>query len=86
MKDYHINILFSDEDDCYVADIPDLPFCSGLGDTPEQALAQAEEAKKPWLAEAAVSGRDVPLPSYRPLIYRPGWAQAVGEGKPRKYE
>lgn len=30
MGDYHINIFFSEEDGCYVADIPDLEYCSAL--------------------------------------------------------
>jgi predicted RNase H-like HicB family nuclease len=37
VKDYHINIFFSDEDDCYIADLPDLAFCSAFGATPEDA-------------------------------------------------
>ena len=28
MKDYHINVFYSEEDQCYVADIPDLQYCS----------------------------------------------------------
>jgi len=30
MKDYHINIFYSEEDEGYIADIPDLKFCSAL--------------------------------------------------------
>jgi len=37
MKDYHINVFFSEEDDCYIADIPDLKYCSALGETPEES-------------------------------------------------
>ena len=37
MKDYHVNLFWSDEDDCYVADVPDLFACSAFGDTPEEA-------------------------------------------------
>ena len=44
MKDYHINIFFSDEDDGYVADIPDLAMCSAFGNTPAEALAEVETA------------------------------------------
>src|SRR6266542_882131 len=36
MADYHINVFWSDEDGCYVADIPDLAYCSAFGDTPEK--------------------------------------------------
>ena len=35
---YHINIFFSDEDGGYIADIPDLAYCSAFGKTPEEAL------------------------------------------------
>ena len=38
MKDYHINVFFSTEDNSYVADIPDLKYCSALGATAEEAV------------------------------------------------
>ena len=72
MKDYHINIFWGDEDDSYVADIPDLSFCSAFGGTPERALAELEVAKENWLAAARQTGRPIPEPSYRPLIYQVG--------------
>ncbi len=34
MRDYHINIFYSDDDERYNADIPDLEACSAFGDTP----------------------------------------------------
>lgn len=52
MKDYHINIFYSEDDKCYVADIPDLKFCSAFGDTPELALQEVLIAKKLWLETA----------------------------------
>jgi predicted RNase H-like HicB family nuclease len=70
LKDYHINIFWSDEDDCYVADIPDLSFCSAFGETPERALAELEIAKENWLAAARETGKPIPEPTYRPLIYQ----------------
>ncbi len=30
MKDYHINVFYSEEDGCYIADIPDLQYCSAF--------------------------------------------------------
>src|SRR5438067_1704798 len=59
VKDYHINIFWSDEDDCYVADIPDLRFCSAFGSTPEEALAEVEIAKRGWLKTARQAGKPV---------------------------
>lgn len=70
MKDYHINIFYSDEDEGYIADIPDLECCSAFGNTPEEALAELEKAKEAWLAAARGSNRPIPLPSYRPAIYQ----------------
>jgi predicted RNase H-like HicB family nuclease len=70
MKDYHINIFFSEEDQGYVADIPDLPMCSAFGDTPSQALAEVEAAKQLWLDTARAEGKPIPEPSYRPGIYK----------------
>jgi predicted RNase H-like HicB family nuclease len=70
MKDYHINIFYSDEDKGYIADIPDLEHCSAFGDTPEQALAEVEKAKKAWLAAARKAGKRIPSPTYRPVIYQ----------------
>ena len=70
MKDYHINIFFSEEDECYVADIPDFRFCSAFGNTPEEALKEILIAKQLWLEEAEVSGKEIPEPKYRPIIYQ----------------
>ena len=72
MKDYHINIFFSEEDGGYVADIPDLEACSAFGDTPEEALRQVQEAKTAWLETAQKLNRKVPVPTYRPAIYQMG--------------
>lgn len=52
MKDYHIDIFYSDADGGYIADIPDLEACSAFGKTPAEALRQAQLAKKAWLEAA----------------------------------
>jgi predicted RNase H-like HicB family nuclease len=62
MKDYHINIFYSEEDGEYVADIPDLKFCSASGSTPEEALREVLEAKTLWLEAARQHGKPVPEP------------------------
>lgn len=69
MKDYHINIFYSEEDGGYIADIPDLAYCSAFGETPAEALREVEEAKEAWLEVARAEGRTVPEPRYRPAIY-----------------
>ena len=70
MKDYHINVFFSKEDGGYIADIPDLEFCSAFGKTPAKALAEVERAKRVWLKTARKQGKSVPRPRYRPVIYQ----------------
>lgn len=70
MNHYHINIFYSEEDGCYVADIPDLTYCSAFGATPEEALREVEVAKQAWLEVAEEEGRPIPEPRYRPAIYQ----------------
>jgi predicted RNase H-like HicB family nuclease len=70
MKDYHINIFYSEEDEGYIADIPDLEFCSAFGETPAEALAELELAKTAWIEAAHAAGKIIPAPRYRPVIYQ----------------
>ncbi len=72
MKDYHINIFYSDEDGGYIADIPDLKACSAFGETSEAALKEVEIAKAAWLEAARHAGKPIPPPKYRPVIYEAG--------------
>nr|BAL59347.1 hypothetical conserved protein [Candidatus Acetothermum autotrophicum] len=70
MSDYHINIFYSEEDGGYIADIPDLPGCSAFGLTPYEALREVEKAKEAWLEVAQKTGKPIPSPRYRPVIYQ----------------
>ena len=70
MKDYHINIFYSEEDGGYIADIPDLKYCSAFGKTATEALREVERAKAAWLKAARAAGKRVPKPQYRPAIYQ----------------
>jgi predicted RNase H-like HicB family nuclease len=70
MKDYHINIFYSETDAGYIADIPDLEACSAFGATPAEALTQVEIAKQAWLEAARIEGKVIPRPKYRPAIYQ----------------
>ena len=76
MKDYHINIFYSEEDGGHIADLPDLEFCSAFGDSPQEALAELELAKGAWLETAREPGKPIPEPRYRPFIYEVGPAAA----------
>ena len=70
MKDYHINIFYREEDEGYIADIPDLKYCSAFGDTPEEALNEVLIAKEAWLEAAQAENKPIPLPRYKPVIYQ----------------
>jgi predicted RNase H-like HicB family nuclease len=70
MKDYHINVFFSEADDCYVADIPDLKYCSAFGATAEESVREVTKAKKAWLKAAQKEKKPIPAPKYRPAIYQ----------------
>lgn len=70
MKDYHINVFYSEEDEGYIADIPDLPKCSAFGASPVAALQELEKAKAVWLEASKARGAAVPQPHYRPVIYQ----------------
>lgn len=70
MKDYHINIFYSEEDQGYIADIPDLKHCSAFGKSRQDALTEVEIAKELWLETAKQEKKPIPKPRYRPVIYQ----------------
>ena len=72
MNRYHINLFWSDADECWVADVPDLKSCSAFGDTPTDALGEVQKAVEAWLEVAREDGLPVPEPRYRPAIYAAG--------------
>jgi predicted RNase H-like HicB family nuclease len=65
-------IVYSEADDGYIADIPDLAARSAFGKTPAEALKQAQIAKRAWLEAARAEGKPIPKPRYRPAIYQTG--------------
>jgi predicted RNase H-like HicB family nuclease len=70
MKDYHINIFYSDDDEGYIADIPDLKYCSAFGTTPNDALSEVLKAKEVWFESAKKNKRKIPKPRYLPELYK----------------
>jgi predicted RNase H-like HicB family nuclease len=60
---YRIEVSWSAEDQVWVADVPDLPFCTAHGPTPHDAVERVEEAAAAWLDVARATGRAVPAPS-----------------------
>ena len=72
MYNYHINVFYSRDDEGFIADIPDLKYCSAFGETPEEAVAEVMVAQRLWLESAAADGIDPPKAKYQPLICKLG--------------
>jgi predicted RNase H-like HicB family nuclease len=66
---YHINLFWSAEDNCWIADVPDLRPCSAHGATRQDALVNVDNAIDGWLQTARERNMPVPEPRYRPAIY-----------------
>ena len=65
MPVYPIDVFWSDEDKAWIADVPDLTYCSAVGDTPHEAVAEVALATAAWLEAASSSGRSIPEASAR---------------------
>jgi predicted RNase H-like HicB family nuclease len=65
MTGYSIEVFWSEEDQAWIADVPDLPFCTAHGATPHDAVAEVERAAEVWLQAARDTGRSIPEPSGR---------------------
>ena len=66
---YHINLFWSGDDACWIADVPDLRPCSAHGETRAEALEHITDAIAGWLEVARERGFLIPEPRYRPAIY-----------------
>jgi predicted RNase H-like HicB family nuclease len=69
MNKYEVIIYWSEEDEAFVAEVPELPGCAAHGLTQEAALASAQEAIRLWVDTANEFGDPVPEPKGRRLIY-----------------
>lgn len=67
---YHINVFWSDEDDCWIADVPDVQYCSAHGETPDEAIREIQIALVLWLDVAREHGDPIPEARYRPAELR----------------
>jgi predicted RNase H-like HicB family nuclease len=68
MSKYEVMIYWSDEDNAFVAEVPELAGCMADGATYQEALANAEAITQEWLETARQLGRPIPEPKGR-LIY-----------------
>ena len=68
MFKYEIIIYWSDEDDAYIAEVPELPGCMADGKTYDEVLENVTQVIKEWLETAKELGREIPKPKGR-LMY-----------------
>lgn len=68
MSKYEVIIYWSEDDEAYVAEVPELAGCMADGSTYQEALANAEIVIHEWLETARELGRTIPQPKGR-LIY-----------------
>jgi predicted RNase H-like HicB family nuclease len=69
MDRYEIIIYWSEEDQAYLAEIPELPGCSAHGDSYESALSNAKQAIALWIETAKEFNDPIPSPKGRRLAY-----------------
>jgi predicted RNase H-like HicB family nuclease len=68
MFKYEVIIYWSDEDQAFIAEVPELPGCAADGATYQEALANVEVVIKEWIETAKELGRTIPEPKGR-LIF-----------------
>lgn len=69
MDKYEIIIYWSDEDQAFVADVPELPGCMAHGETHEAALVNIKEAMGLWIETAQEFNDPIPVPKGRRLAF-----------------
>lgn len=62
---YEVIIYWSDEDDAFIAEVPELPGCAADGKTYELALANVQVIIEDWIETAKELGRPIPEPRGR---------------------
>jgi predicted RNase H-like HicB family nuclease len=65
---YEVILYWSEEDNAYIAEVPELAGCAADGPSYQDALANVEIVIQEWIETAREVGRDVPEPRGR-LMY-----------------
>ena len=68
MSKYEIIIYWSNEDEAFIAEVPELAGCAAHGSTQEEALRNVNDAIQLWIDTAKVFGDPVPEPRGRRLM------------------
>ena len=64
-KKYEIIIFWSNEDEAFIAEVPELPGCKADGETYQEALKNVEQIIDEWIETAIELGRPIPQPEGR---------------------
>ncbi|MCC5639925.1 type II toxin-antitoxin system HicB family antitoxin [Nostoc sp. CHAB 5844] len=62
---YEINLYWSEEDQAFIAEVPELPGCAADGETYQEALLNVEIIMQEWIETAQDNGRSIPEPKQR---------------------
>jgi predicted RNase H-like HicB family nuclease len=65
MPRYEVIIYWSEQDQAFIAEVPELPGCAADGKTYRQALANVEVIIREWIETAKELGRPIPVPKGR---------------------
>jgi predicted RNase H-like HicB family nuclease len=67
MHKYETIIYWSEEDEVFIAEVPELPGCMAHGSSPDEALSNIKEAIQLWIDTAKEFGDPIPEPKGRKL-------------------
>ncbi len=62
---YEVIIYWSEDDEAFIAEVPELPGCAADGQTHQEALAAVERVAEEWIETARELGRPIPEPKGR---------------------
>ena len=68
MYKYEVIVYWSEEDQAYIAEVPELPGCIADGATYEESLKNIQVTISEWVETARTLEREIPIPKGR-LIY-----------------
>ncbi len=65
---YEVIIYWSEEDEAFIAEVPELPGCAADGASHQEALSNIEVVVQEWIETATELGRPIPEPKGRLLF------------------
>ncbi len=66
---YEVILYWSEEDNAFIAEVPELPGCAADGATYEKALKNVERVIQEWIETAREEGRSIPEPKKGRLVF-----------------